>query len=495
MSTRFYFAPFDRPPISPAVSSNWEGSTAFRGSLKPTPEATSPVLPSPEVIPTSGSASLQDNAGWQFISAPLPQAVTLTGTFDIAVVAYEVNAASNLMLQVIIRVLSGDGTVVRGTAYAGQTNTTVVTTEGAQNKELGTTATVAFWSDITLSDVNALVGDRIVVEIGVRNQAGATSGAVGFYVTDNDDRKPIYDLQKLSTPSLSVGIGTPNAPTFTRPWIEFSEDLYPLPGIEEYKFTDEGVVLNSSPTLPFVDITSIDGVDSTSTRLNQHDREGMHGGYVSSEFESTRTITIEGNIYATPTTVEAYLDTLKTNFQPTRRDRKFYMTTETGERFVWGKSQGLRYKKDSFRRLGIIPFQVQIVCADPRMYSREPVVVTATVSSLVQFANIDPGGNRDTPGMIHLWRTAGAANVGGIDLENRYGRFTFDYAGSLAAFDLLTIDLDRRTMLRNYAINVRNNVTTTGNWVLLAPTGNRFTIRVPGGENLTYRIEAYPAWR
>jgi hypothetical protein len=456
---------------APALSAQWDatGYTAGvgkRGLLRADPRSGLGV--STGVSGTKGVSTQPLNVpAYQFVSDPLP-AGTLNGTFSIVVPAFESAATNDMWLQCTIRVISGNGTTIRGTAYTGQAQATPTGTLTDPQYEFPTNpGTPVFGqqrmlSGIALSSVSILAGDRIEVTLGARSSSTSTAINAFIYVTDADDVPdvdPMVGRQNIITP-------TSPGRFYRRPWIEFSADVYGALGIEEYRYMMSGVTLNSSPSLPFVDLTSVAGLDATPLRLSTHDREGLHGGYVSSEFESTRTVTLEGSIYANSATLEAYLDQLKANFAPTRRDRKLYFGTDQGTRIVFGKSQGLRYDKDSFRRLGIVPFQVQIVCQDPRIYAETETVDVRTFGTGGTAYQLTTGGNRDTPLRAHL---AGPLTNPSVMLTHRYGQTTYAYTGTLSATDDLLIDFDKRTVMLNEITNVRVNLAITGAWSNVPP--------------------------
>jgi len=427
----------------------------------------------------------------QFISVPLPAAVALSGTATLVVVCEEDVIADDMMLQCVIRVVDTPGTTVRGVAYAGQTNTTVVTTQNALNQELLASTTngeTRVMLAIPMTLVNCLAGDRIVVEVGVRSLRAAAAGFFVMHLHDSDELNSAYDLAETA--------GTPFTTTQAqrlRPWIEFSADLFPTVGTEEFKFEPDGILLNSSPTLPFVDITNIDGLDAAGLRMQSHDREGVHGGYVSSEFETFRTVTVEGNIYASPSSLEAYLDLLKANYAPTRRDRRFFFGTDSGQRFVWGKSQGIRYAKNSQRRLGIVPFQVQIACADPRMYGADQTLSVTSVALNGAFSAFTGAvGNRDALSTLRILGPTGAGLT--VTIRNKNGYFIASYAPALVAGDVLMIDFDKRTVTKNFLTNARSDLTVTGPWV--SPVEQSTYYRFAHASTAYTAILSWrPAWR
>lgn len=483
MSTRFYFAPVDAPDISPATSASWESfatsyyGATLRGKLKYDPLSKSSWY---EFITSSKSTSSTsyDMGGGQFISDPLPTDGVLSGTMTVVIPAYESLATDDDYLQVIVRVLNSTGMTVRGTAYAGQTATSVVTTKGANNEELGAGSASMLSriiSAVALTTVNYLAGDRIVVEVGVRSTAAATASFADIALHDSEDS--IGDMPLLS--GININDLSISSPAFSiRPWIEFSANLLPALNTEEYKFLNNGIILNSKATIPFVDITSVDGVDSADVRTQTHDREGIHGGYVSAEFESLRTLTINGVIYASPVGFDAFMDRLKANFAPTRRDHPFYMMTDAGLRVIYGKSLGLKYSKDQMRRLGKANFQVQLLCADPRWYTPDEIRVTLTNSSTDPNVNFTSLGNRDTPTKIYVTNMSiVGADRAYIYLYNVDGLVTYDLVNVVATTsDILILDLDRRTASLNWTKNVLGSINISGQWHGVTGGINKFTL-------------------
>lgn len=287
----------------------------------------------------------------------------------------------------------------------------------------------------------------------------------------------------------------------------------PSLSLEQYQYSDTGVVLNTDATLPFVDIVSVQGLDSAPIREQTHDREGADGGYVDAEFETIRTVTLEGQAYADPSTVETYLDSLKANFAPVKVPKALYFGTDAGVRAVVGKSLGFNYSKDQMRRLGIIEFQVQIRCEDPRVYSPSLITASGTLSAELTSGRgynkgynfgygaagsasgvaVNIGGNRPTPGIVR------------INGPVRDPSFLFDPTGAefrfttvLAAGDWIDVDLDNKTVMRNGTGNMRNALKIYGNWFLFQPGLNTvrfFGVQDPPTPAATIQIMTYSAWR
>jgi hypothetical protein len=246
------------------------------------------------------------------------------------------------------------------------------------------------------------------------------------------------------------------------------------------------VILNGDPPMPFCDIESVDGLDNAPYRSSQNDREGVDGGIVIASYESIRTVTLEGTVYADPAALESYLDTLKDNYAPSRKAYGLYYGTDIDTRVVYGKSLGFRYKKDSNRRTGKVPFQIQIACADPRIYLNQ----SATTASINGGSNttFTVGGNRDTPLRI-IMRGVGSVN-NQFTITNSLGVFSLKYSPTLATGDILVVNTDTKTVLLNYATNVRGTCVVTGSWAGFVPGSNLLVNNVGGKLDVTYQ-EAY----
>ena len=257
---------------------------------------------------------------------------------------------------------------------------------------------------------------------------------------------------------------------------------------EEYQFGDTGTLLNGDDSvLPFVDITSITGLDNAPIRESTHDMEGRDGGYVDSRFESIRSVQIEGTVYADPAALDTYLDTLKADFAPTSTNQPLYFKTDVEQRVVFGKSQGMNYTKDARRRLGIVDFQVTILCEDPRIYT--DTLVTQTVTRSVGSLAIDNDGTRPTPAILTI-----TGSISNPTITHTQSGTVFDFTGyTVASGQSLTIDLDNRIVLQN-GVSKRSEMTVTGAWYLLGPGTNNFTFG-GSGSSATLKVDLRAAWR
>jgi hypothetical protein len=144
----------------------------------------------------------------QYLSDPLSGPQTVAGTVKGVARTLESLATANAQAQLTIKVVSKDGTTVRGTLLA-------LSTAGATS-EFTTALTnrkypVAWASTVALSSVSALDGDRIAVEIGARFIATTVATTTA---TVNFGDAPATDIAEDETST------TANAP-----WLELSQTL------------------------------------------------------------------------------------------------------------------------------------------------------------------------------------------------------------------------------------------------------------------------------
>jgi hypothetical protein len=175
--TKLYFPSTGTPEITPAFHAEWE--------------ATASAVRRPLSYPKGGSAfatvaaaettatNLYDVGLAQFVSAPLA-AQTISGTLSCVIRCSQSNLAANMTAQMAIRVVSGDGSTVRGTLISPTTVTTVSTS----TQEWATSLRNQYFpsgdvSSATLTSVTCQSGDRLVVEIGYRAINTVTTSYTG----------------------------------------------------------------------------------------------------------------------------------------------------------------------------------------------------------------------------------------------------------------------------------------------------------------------------
>jgi hypothetical protein len=277
-----------------------------------------------------------------------------------------------------------------------------------------------------------------------------------------------------------------------------------------FKLNDSGVVLNTDPSFPFVDIDKVVGLDSAPYRETIRDHEGTDGGFIDAEFEKGREIFLEGTAYCTIGTEETYMDSIKQNFAPVTSPIPFYYKAPgVNERVIFVKPRGVTYDWDQMRRLGMSRIQFKMYAEDPRIYNNNLISVvipfggsaTTGISFNLGFnlnfgTAIPPfgtfivnGGNRPTPAIMTI--VGPAVNPRIInDTASKSLNFTITLGGA----DSLVIDLANRTVILNGSTNMRNALTTS-DWFMFTP-GSTF-IRYGGtsGSGSTLTIAYRYAWR
>ena len=258
--------------------------------------------------------------------------------------------------------------------------------------------------------------------------------------------------------------------------------------MNEYTFRlgDTGVVLNEDLTgLPFVDIDNVTGLDSAPFREASRDHEGVDGGFLDAEFEKARPVILEGNVYADPDELEAYLDSIKANFAPSRVLIPFYLKAPgVSERILFVKPQGARYEWTPERSLGCTRIQLMVFAEDPRIYASQLSTVDMEMggsvtsgfgfplgfpfgfgsfneeANIVQLTN---NGNRPTPIEFNIF---GPVNTPTIINETQ--NKTLKFAIALGSSDVLTVNTYYRTVKLNGSSNRRSTLIEP-NWFDLNP--------------------------
>lgn len=199
MATRLYFQATTAAPISPAYDAAWLSTAeGVRRNLIQSKETAT------ETVAGTLTGSTNDQTlAVQAISPPLSGNQTVSGTWTFMVRGRELDALDNVNRRVRgAWVVTNDGSSIRGTlvahATSGSTSEYATTLQGVQFANAGAVTTV-----------NALDGDRIVVELGPGSNTTGTT--------------PQWEI-------VLGGTGTDHAnanadTTGTVPWVEFSVNL------------------------------------------------------------------------------------------------------------------------------------------------------------------------------------------------------------------------------------------------------------------------------
>lgn len=211
MATRLYLpsSAAGAPLVSPAFDASWEATgSAIRQLLDTEKNEASGAYATQAVATALNSpAGAVDVLIAQFISAPISGSTTIDGTVKGQVRALESNAAADLRMQCVIRVVSGDGTSVTGTLIASSA--------AALSNEFNTAIRnikIPLNGSTAVSSVTANDGDRLVVEIGYRKHESATTSRTGTF-----DLGAVSGATDLPEDETTTTQGAP--------WIEFSNTI------------------------------------------------------------------------------------------------------------------------------------------------------------------------------------------------------------------------------------------------------------------------------
>lgn len=277
-----------------------------------------------------------------------------------------------------------------------------------------------------------------------------------------------------------------------------------------FKLGNSGIVLNTSPATPFVDITGVSGLDNAPYRETQRDHEGQDGGFMDAEFEKGRPIVLTGDIYATPGSVESYLDSLKANWAPSSALIPFYFKSPgISERLLFVKPLGCKYDWDTGLRIGTIPVQFKAFAEDPRLYDS-----TQSVASIPFAAGASTGfgfnlgfsfgfggtsstdgqfilnaGNRPTPLQFTINGPCDTPTI----RDDTYGH-ALAFNIILASGETLVIDTYYKTVKLN-GINNRRGKLINPDWFFLQPGSTFIRYNAVSGVGSSLDIRYRSAWR
>jgi len=218
MATRLYMPASGSPPMaSLAYDANWELPTGSAPSVARLPCFTTKqdtALATSTLAWTA--ATTQQWCWWQYQSDTLQDAFSFTTAHTISMVVgkcAETTTSGDTHLAFSLRVVSGDGSVVRGTLLLYHATSTEFALMAAA-------ATAIHSARAFGANVNALAGDRLVMEIGlhgftpalenIQMRVGDPTAAADFALTAGltTDLCPWWEI------SPTVTFGTPAAGGF-----------------------------------------------------------------------------------------------------------------------------------------------------------------------------------------------------------------------------------------------------------------------------------------
>ena len=247
MATTLYLPSSGSPPLaSLAVNSNWELST---GLVRLPCFISKQNTALTNSIRTWASATTQQWCWWQFQSDTLMYTYnwTTSDTFSMVIRCLEVNLACDSHLAYVVRVVSGDGSVIRG----------VIGLYHATSTEFATSAATRIHSARVngATTFSSQAGDRIIVEIGLHGVTPSTAYS-------NTIR--IGDPSATGDFALTAGLTTDLCP-----WVRLSRDVvFGTPPIvltvqdAIHSHSADGTILTQVHNLLPVDSGHVNVVDS-----------------------------------------------------------------------------------------------------------------------------------------------------------------------------------------------------------------------------------------
>jgi hypothetical protein len=231
-----------------------------------------------------------------------------------------------------------------------------------------------------------------------------------------------------------------------------------------YAFGDSGYILNSDNLgLPFVDVSSVTGLDGAPLRVSTDEHQGQDGTYIDSPFMSSRTVVVTGTLYTDPSVPDVLLDQLREDYESDTVRSFYFQHPGQGLRYVNGQGGGCLYTIDTGRRIGKTEIQLMVLCGDPYIYAYPastdqvsvPTITTVGMSFNAAF-NLGFGGS--IPSLTATVFNSGShtaypfITVSGAcvnpTFSDGYG-ITMPFNLTMSASDTLTIDCRTKNVVLN----------------------------------------------
>lgn len=205
MATRFYLPSSGAAAISPSFDAGWE-KTSDADRIKCVTSKLSTSMTNKSCF-TQNADDDYDALNRQYVSDQLigNQTIDASATIRGQIRCLESNSLANFSYAIVAKVVSSDGTTIRGTLLSDFSDTGAeFNNSSLTNRSFPASTTVA-------AQVNALNGDRIVFEIGIRKNgtSSSTRTATLSYGDDNASDLPVDESEQ----------------TALNPWIELSTNL------------------------------------------------------------------------------------------------------------------------------------------------------------------------------------------------------------------------------------------------------------------------------
>lgn len=254
-----------------------------------------------------------------------------------------------------------------------------------------------------------------------------------------------------------------------------------------YAFGDSGFVLNTdnANTLPFFDVTDIAGLDSAPQRTNTDEHQGTDGTYIDSQYMSSRTIVITGDMYTDINDPESILMLLRQQFSGSQGIQPFYFALPGQTlKYINCLGGGIKYDQDNNRSIGkTAGVQLTLFAGDPYVYDypiQQAGITIPTISTngmhFNMAFNLGFGGaitgnqatltNNGTHTAYPLITLIGPL-VNPVLVDSVSGN-AMAFSISLSASDTLVIDCHNKSVILNGSVS-RRNALAGRNWFFVPP--------------------------
>jgi len=227
-TTRFYLPSSGAAPISPNYSAKWDGE-ADDFARGPAEVSKQNSVMTTRSLDGNGDTSDTDYIYGQWVSKPIVAQTISAQTITLQVRASEENARCNQVVSISIRIVSNDGSVVRGTIN-----------ESRDDLELSVGTLLSREHTFTSTQVVAQDDDRIVIEIGTGGNPSTGSGG------NSHDA----DMSYGDDSATDIKRGTNQIAAYN-PWVEFdsiiefvsvASDILKISGVAQASIQDVSAV-------------------------------------------------------------------------------------------------------------------------------------------------------------------------------------------------------------------------------------------------------------
>lgn len=203
MPTRFMMSNV-AAPTSPSFDGGWEQNAQADRAYSPRKGLASVISAladqSAKTVPIT---TTQQILARQYITDQLMQPARIQGTFSMVLRGLENATTNNVFLAFVLRLLDSTG-ATRATLASSMTNA---------GTEFVATAATRIFSAVALTPADAVVGDRLCLEVGGHAQAPTAAGSFTYR----------FGVAQVADFALTSALTTD-----LNPWWELSCDLWPI---------------------------------------------------------------------------------------------------------------------------------------------------------------------------------------------------------------------------------------------------------------------------